>query len=322
MAFARSQHAVITLRQIVALGLSPRAVQKRATNDRLHRIHHAVYSIVPRELLTRRGHWMAAVLTCGERAVLSHRTAAALHGLRDTNRSKIDVTIATRSARSHTGVELHRATSLAKSDVTTVEGIPCTTVARALLDLAAVVNRRSTERAFDQAEVMQILDAGALRRQLERNPNHRGGPIVRAILDEHHVGSTLTASELEERMLAICRRAGVARPAVNEWIDFGDGQAMIRGDFVWPDLRLIVETDGARFHSTRQARERDQRRDQRAVLAGWRPVRVSSGQVERRPEEVERLILRLVREPREPRKPRTPPPKPRTPPRKPRTPPP
>jgi hypothetical protein len=264
---------------------------------RLHRIYHTVYSIVPRELLTRRGHWMAAVLACGPRAVLSHRTAAALHGLRQTSRAKIDVTVAERSARSHPGIDLHRSTRLTRADVTVVDGIPCTSVARTLLDLAAVVSRRAVERAFDQAEIEEVFDLRAITSQLERNRNHRGASKVRAVLAEHYIGRTPTWNELEEAFLGICRRVGVPDPEVNKWIELGDGDLPIRGDFVWRAQRVIVETDGPRFHGTHQARQRDPRRDQRALLAGWRPVRAPWLQVMHRPRELEPVILRLVTEP-------------------------
>jgi very-short-patch-repair endonuclease len=99
-------------------------------------------------------------------------------------------------------------------------------------------------------------------------------------------------------MLTITRRLGLPDPLVNRWIDLGDGEPMIRADFVWPEQRVIVETDGARFHGTQQARERDPRRDQRATVAGWRPVRISWRQMTRRQREVESTLLALVRSPR------------------------
>ena len=159
MAVATAQHCVLGLDQFRKHGLSARAVQLRAKRSRLHRIHHGVYSLVPRELLSRYGHWMAAVLACGPGAVLSHRTAAALHALRGTDRANIDVTVSTRSARRRDGIDLHRCTTLSPADVTVVNGIPCTSVARALLDLAAVLPRRPVERAFDQAEIEPFGDA-------------------------------------------------------------------------------------------------------------------------------------------------------------------
>ena len=195
------------------------------------------------------------------------------------------MTVPRRSARRHTGVEVHRSTALTDADVTLVNGIPCTTVARTLLDLAAVVRRRPVERAFDQAEIEGVLKLHEIADLLDRHPNHRGAPTVKAILAEHYIGGTVTQSELEEAFLAICRRARVSRPEVNVWLDLGDGEPPIKPDFMWHRERVIVETDGSRFHGTHQARERDPRRDQRAMLAGWRTVRTTWRQVMRRPRE-------------------------------------
>ena len=291
---ATRQHLVLSLAQLVELGLAPSSVRSRAQRHRLHRIHHGVYSLVPRALLTPKGHWMAAVLACGPKAVLSYRDAAALHGLRATRRSKIDVTVAGRAWRHRAGIDIHRSTALTRADVTTIENIPCTSVARTLLDLAAVVSRRATERAFDQAEVEEVFDLRAITRQLERNPNHRGASKVRSILHEHYIGSTPTWSELEEGHFAICRRIGIPLPLVNQWVDFRDGEPPVRADFLWREQRVIVEADGERYHGTQQARQRDPRRDQRALLAGWRPIRTTWRQVMRRPHELEQTLLRLV----------------------------
>jgi predicted transcriptional regulator of viral defense system len=293
-ALGAAQHAVFRLDQLCAIGVSSDAVRKRATTGRLHRIYPGVYSLVPKSLLTREGHWMAAVLACGPGAALSHRKAAALHGLRESDRAKIDVTVPGRSYRARNGIDLHRSTTLTEKDVTVVNGIPCTTVARTLLDLAEVVNRRSHERAFDQAEMLQVFDLRAIDDQLDRNSTRPAAQRVRDLLDEHYVGSTPTQSELEEAFLALTRKLGLPDPGVNQWIDLHDGLPMIRADFVWREQRVIVETDGVKFHGTNQARERDPRRDQRATVAGWRPVRTTWRQVMRRPRELAPTLLALV----------------------------
>jgi hypothetical protein len=288
------QHCVFDLNQLRGLGLSESAVRKRAARSRLHRIHHTVYSLVPRALLTRRGHWMAAVLACGPGAVLSHRTAAALHGIRDTQRAKIDVAVPRRSALRRAGIDVHRAPCLAPQDITLVDNIPCTAVARTLLDLAEVIPRRPLERAFDESEVRDLFDLCAMHDQLARNPTRPAAGIVQRVLEEHYVGSTLTESELEEGFYALCRSYGVPKPQVNQWIDLHDGGPMIKADFVWRPERVIVETDGWKYHGTAQARERDPRRDQRMILAGWQPIRTTWRQVFRRPQELGPTLVALV----------------------------
>jgi hypothetical protein len=240
---------------------------------------------------------MAAVLACGPGAVLSHRSAAALHGLRQTSRANVEVTVPARSARRHDGIDVHRASTLTPADITEVDGIPCTSAARTLFDLATVLPRRPVERAFDQAEMEDLLDMRAITGVLGRIPNHRGTRTVKSILEEHYIGSTPTWNDLEEAFFAICRRLGVPDPRVNHWLDLNDGGPPIRGDFVWVERRVIVETDGAKYHGTRQARERDPLRDQRAIVAGWQPIRTTWRQVMLRPRQLEPTILRLVGEP-------------------------
>jgi predicted transcriptional regulator of viral defense system len=290
------QHGVVSLLQLCALGLSARAIQLRAASGRLHRVHHAVYSLVPPSLLTLHGHYMAAALACGPEAVISYRSAAALLGLRRTERSKIDVTIPQRSPRKHAGTDIHRSITLAPSDVTTIRNIPCTTVARTLLDLGQVVNRREVARACDQAEILDAFDLDGLLDQIHRNLPRLAAKRLRAVLDEHYIGSTPTWSRLEEEFLALCRDAGVPLPEVNVWITPDDEEPWsIRADFVWREQRVIVQTDGRGTHRTAQAFEHDRREDQRLVAAGWTVIRTTWRQVTRRPREVARTISKLLR---------------------------
>jgi predicted transcriptional regulator of viral defense system len=294
-ALAARQNGVFSLAQLEALGLTQNAVHKRAKRGQLHRIHRKVYALVPPELLTRHGRYMAAVLACGPGAVLSHRSAADRLELRATNRSGIDVTIPGTGSRGFDGIDIHRSTTLdARLDTTIVDGIPCTTVARTLLDLCAVVPRRAVERAFDQAEVMHRLDQRALESQLARNAKRSEAAIMRAIVEQHRAGSTVTWSKFEESFLAVCRDANVPTPEVNVWVTPPDGGPALQVDFLWRDARLIVETDGHATHGTRAAFERDRLRDQRLVAAGWRVVRITWRQLTEDPERVARLIVGLL----------------------------
>jgi hypothetical protein len=271
-------------------------VHSRAESGRLHRIHHAIYSLVPLTVLGRDGRYMAAVLACGSGAVISHRCAAALHEIRGTDRTNIDVAIPQRSPRKHAGIDIHRSTTLTPADTTSVHDIPCTTVARTLLDLAQVIKGRPLARALDQAEILRLLDVDALLDQIERNKARPAAKRLRAVLDEHYIGSTPTWSELEELLLGACRRAGLPIPEVNALIDPHDADpTAIRVDFVWRDERVIVETDGHRTHSTGQAFEEDRLRDQRLIVAGWTVIRITWRQLTRRPDEVIGRLAELLR---------------------------
>jgi hypothetical protein len=293
-ALANEQHGVFGLDQALEFGLTASAVQKRRSTGRLHRIHQGVYSLVPRELLKREGLYMAAVLACGPDAVLSHRSAAVLHELRDWGATKIEVTVPGRSARAHDGISVHRSTTLTPADVTVVDGIPVTTVARTLFDLAEVVTRRQLERSFDQAEIAEVFDLNAINDQLARNPTRPGAKAVKGVLTEHYIGKTPTWSENEELLLSITRPLGIPDPDTNQFIVLDDGGPAIRADFVWREQRVIVEADGRKWHLTKQRFEIDRVRDQRLAAAGWTVIRTTWRQMKYRPHELRPTLITLL----------------------------
>jgi very-short-patch-repair endonuclease len=291
VALAERQHGLITLPQLQLVGLGKAAVAKRAKDGRLYRVHRGVYA-VGRPHLTQRGHWMAAVLACGRRAVLSHRAAAALHGIRQDHRARTDVTLPSSSTRSRPTIDVHKSSTLQPRDITTVDGIPCTTVARTLVDLGDVVTPRAVEQAVDQAEVLRVFDGKTVHEALARAGPRRGAGVLRAVLAGYGQ-PTLTEKELEERFLALCRRASLPSPAVNAWIPLADGIAY-RADFLWRAERLIAETDGRDVHTTRKAFEHDRLRDQRLTLAGLTVVRFTWRQVTDEPQRVAEALRTLL----------------------------
>jgi len=290
-ALAGRQHGVVALFQLAALGLGGSGVRSRVAAGRLHRVHRGVFAVGHR-LLSREGHWMAAVLACGPGSVLSHRSAAALLGLRPSARHDVDVIVPGRSGRVRAGIDVHAAGTLHAVDITIVRGIPCTSVARTLLDLADVVDRRGVERAIEQAEILRILDVRALNDVLDRGKGRRGCAVLRALLGAHRSGATATRSELEERFLRICREAGVTGPRVNAFVALPDGGFEV--DFLWPAERLVVETDGRAYHGTRHVFESERERDRRLVLAGWRVVRFTWRQLSEGPGEVTDVVQALL----------------------------
>jgi hypothetical protein len=211
-------------------------------------------------------------------------------GLAPVGAERHDVTVPGRGGRSRPGLDIHRC-ALTPADVTTVNGIPCTTVARTLLDLADVVGRQALERAIDQAEVLRLYDQRAVDDVLGRANGRAGTRPLIAILEDF-AQPALTRNELEARFLAICDNAGIERPAVNAWVELDGGGVEV--DFLWRKQRLAVETDGNETHGTRHAFERDRERDQRLAAAGWRPVRFTWRQVASRPRGVKSRLRALA----------------------------
>ena len=289
---AVTQNGVVTRDQLEKLGLDDQAIAKRVARGRLHRIHQRVYSLTP-EVMTERGRFMAAVLACGPDAALSHRAAAYLWGIVDGWEAPIDVTAPNRRGRSPDGVAAHRDGVLQPIDKATLHGIPCTSLARTLLDYAGVEPEWKVRKAVSEAEVLRILDPAAVRSVLRRGRRRRGVARLRLIIDTLHPQTRRTRSELERRFLALCEKTGLPEPEVNVWLDV-PGSGPLQADFVWRDARLIVETDGRRYHDTASAGERDPRRTQRFELAGWRVSRCTWSQVERDPHRLATTVRGLL----------------------------
>jgi hypothetical protein len=285
---AARQHGIVARRQLVAMGASSAVIEHRLGVARLHRIHAGVYSVGHR-LLRPHGRYLAAVLACCEGAVLSHRSAADLWGMRPTSSARIDVTIRRGGTRARESVIVHTTRSLPAEDVAASDGIPCTSVARSLVDLAAVVSRTQLRRALVRSLELDIFDRGAVDEVLSRSNGRRGVRMLRRVLAGLPDTSPPVRSELERRFLEIVREAGIPPPVVN---------ARIAGhevDFHWPAQRLVVETDGRATHDTATAFEHDRARDLDLHLAGWQVVRLTWSQVTREPYRVAALLRARAR---------------------------
>lgn len=280
---------MVARRQLLDAGLSPSMVRARVRGGLLLRLHPGVYAVGHREL-RREGVWLAAVLAVGPRAVLSHRDAAGLHGLRPANHRRVDVTTTDRGRASSGTIAVHRTRVLDAADVAAVAGIPVTTVARTLVDLAGVVPRDHLAKAVKEAEARSVLDVTAVERALARTVG-RTGPghsTLRDVLEEHRaLALSATRSSLEDAFLRRLRDAGLPRPRVN---------ARVQGmevDTAWPAARVIAELDGWRHHRSRHAFQRDRERDAALTAAGWRVVRFTHRDVVRRPDHVIGTLRRL-----------------------------
>ncbi|HVS28503.1 MAG TPA: DUF559 domain-containing protein [Solirubrobacteraceae bacterium] len=196
------------------------------------------------------------------------------------------------AARRRAGISAHASGTLRPQDVTTVRSIPCTTVARTLLDLADVIRPGALERALERAEMLRVLDTRAVEEQLANADGRRGAPTLARLISEIRP-ETHTRSEFEDRFLSLCCAAGIPRPKVNAQLALGD--KLMEADFLWPNERLIVESDGYAAHGTRRAFERDRRRDALLLVAGYRTVRVTWGQLRNASAEVAATVAALFR---------------------------
>jgi chorismate mutase len=244
----RRQHGVIARRQLLAIGFTRRGIEHRIRKGRLHPIHPGVYA-VGRPELTQHGRWMAAILAKGPAAVLSHRSAASMYGIAKQQANAIHVAVPTRSRRrSSRDITVHRRSELS---ATTKHGVPVTTIEDTLIDLATELSSDALDQAINEADKRDLIDPEALHEVVEemRRP---GAAAIRKVTQ----GFVRTDSPLERQFLKIARAAGLPSPQT---------QAHVNGhrvDFFWPELKLVVETDGLRYHRTPAQQAADRRRDQ------------------------------------------------------------
>ena len=259
---AARQHGVVTSQQLFIAGVLPSGITDRVKAGRLHRLYRGVYA-VGHTNIGNEGRWMAAVLACGEAAVLSHRSAAALWKIGPVTR-RTEVSIPGNSGRApRAGISLHRSLTLSPADVTRRAGIPVTRPARTLTDLRGVVPKDQFARALREAEYLKL-------------------PIGEIFESDR------TRSHLEGLFLAVVRRRWLPRPEVNVRVD------RFLVDFLWRSERLIVEVDGWESHRTRSAFEEDRARDARLNLLGYIVLRFTWRQVEDDPRGIAETVRELL----------------------------
>ena len=230
---------------------------------------------------------MAAVLACGPGSLLAGLSAGAHHGLITSSRALVDV--ATPRRVRQPGIRAC-ALALAEADRTERLGIPCTSVARTLLDIAA--RRPDVLPALEQAVRIETFDLRAIDDVLARNPGARGARRLRHALTAVTAGGPKFRSRFERRFLPITRAAGMPKPLVNHTIVLEGGS--IEVDFYWPDLNLVVEVDGFRFHRGRGAFRNDRRRDRRLAAVGIRTLRYVWEDLDR-PNQIRSELARVAR---------------------------
>lgn len=278
-ALADSQHGVVAGVQLGALGMTRHGLGTRLAAGRLHRLHRGVFAVMGARLLRIEGHWLAAVFAVGDGAVLSHRSAAALWDLLPASGLTPEVTVA-RRVKPRPEIRLHCLRSLPQDHVTTRDAIPSTTVARTIVDLAAVLPPRRLERVLGEAEVQRLYDRNQIETILAAHPRRPGSRTLRTLLGGPDPSTTRTRTPLEERFLALCDAAGLPRPECNVPFTRPDGTE-ISIDAFWRAAGLAVELDSRGFHSSWRAQVRDRRRDAQLVLAGLKPLRFTEGDLTR-----------------------------------------
>ncbi len=229
---------------------------------------------------------MAAVLACGPGAALSHRSAAALWGFGKEHADCIDVSVRRTSEARLPGVRCHRRPSLPASAITKRQNIPLTQPVQTFLDLATVSGPKALERSINEADKRDVIDPDALRKALDAHPGEPGVRPLRAILDKHTF--RLSDDELELLFRPLAAAAGLPTPLTKVKL------SEFEVDFFWPDLGLVVETDGWRYHRTPAAQTRDALRFQEHTAAGLTPLRFSHWQVKHEPRHVETILKKTV----------------------------
>lgn len=283
---AELQRGIVHRSQLVEAGLTSASIKHRLAIGQLHRLYPRVY-LVGRPRLEPLGAAAAAAVHFGGHAVLSHRTAGLIWEILDAPELPVSVTVVGIDARSRSSLTIYRR-SLSPQDVRARRGLPVTSPARTIIDLAGSVDAGELEATLALVLRRRLVTVAEVRAALERAPRSKGAATLRRML-EPGAGPTLTRSEYERKLLQLLRRAELPRPQVN---------AKILGhevDFLWQEQRLVVEFDGFRYHSGRKSFEEDRLRDQRLVAAGYRVIRITGRQLDHTPEAVvARIAAALV----------------------------
>jgi very-short-patch-repair endonuclease len=281
---ARTQHGVLTRSDLEALGFSKMAIDHRLATGRLHLISRGIYA-VGRPELTPHGRWMAAVLVCGNAAMLSHRSAAQLWGIGHEEGKRIDVTVRRKAEIHRAGIKVRARPSLPETSVVVRFGIPVTHPVQTLIDLTTELRVLQVERAINEADKLDLVDPETLRRALDAYAGMPGVKALRTMLDRHTF--RLSDSDLEILFRPIALAAGFALPLSKHWV------LGYEVDFWFPDHGLIVETDGLRYHRTPAQQTRAAKRDQKHVAAGYRVLRFTHWQIAHAATEVTKVLTQV-----------------------------
>jgi very-short-patch-repair endonuclease len=229
---------------------------------------------------------MAAVLASGDGACLSHRSAGAFWRVAEDRLGSIDISVRRHCDLRRPGLSIRVRCRLLRDNVVVSDGVPVTVPAQTLLDLATELAPSQLERAVNEADKRDLIDPESLRVTVEAYAGQPGVRALRALLDRRTF--RLSDTELEVLFRPIAAKAGLPTPLTKEWVNG------FEVDFYWPNLGLVVETDGWRYHRTASAQTRDALRDQTHTASGLVPLRFSHYQVKYEPEHVLRILARTA----------------------------
>ncbi len=262
---ATAQGGSITRAQLIAVGLDDDAIDWRARHGSLHRVHRGVY-LVGHEALAPLARERAALLAAGGNAVISHSSAAVVWALATRPDPEVHITLTAGRRRSRSGLSIHRGPQLEPLEIRRVRGMPVTSPARTLLDLAAT-RYPDLERAFADAHAQSLIKPYDVVAAIERAGPRPGVRALRALIDDN--GSGFTRSEAERLLRRLIRDANLPEPRFNVRL------RQYELDAVWPEQRLVLEVDGYSYHGHRAKFESDRRKDMALTAAGYRVIRVT-----------------------------------------------
>jgi hypothetical protein len=279
---AGSQWGYVTREQLLATGLSPGAIRQAIATGWLIRVHAGVYAVgtVNRTPVARA---MAAVLACGEHALLSHGSAASLWGFNRHWDTPFEVTV--RAKRSRPGIRVHRSTALTRRDLDRQLGIPVTSPARTALDIAPGLADKRLTRVVNDGRHARLLNLDDMADVVARNPRHPGVKRLRPFV-QTSLGPS--RSELEDDFRAFAQRYGLPTPITNTYV-FGH-----EVDVLFLEERVIVEVDSWEFHRFRNNFEGDRDRDADFLAGGYVTIRITAERMKRTPEREARRLHKIL----------------------------
>ncbi|HEY0278743.1 MAG TPA: DUF559 domain-containing protein [Solirubrobacterales bacterium] len=264
---ASAQLGVVTIEQLRGCGVPRQTLGDAVIRGRIHPVFHGVYSVGHR-YLTPHACLLAATLACGEGSIVSHGTAAWLYGMRDWQPEEVDVIAPVEAGRKIAGIRRRFVPVPAGVEIWRRNGVPVTSPARTIVDYAGISNTKGLGELIEQSSVLGLLDIAAIDRVLD-GPRRRGAKQLRRALGpwRRYRPGIKIRSRMEAKMLPLLTEAALPIPETNAKVRVG--RKTYEVDFLWRRQKLVIETDGGRFHDNPAAGSRDSERNHALSAAGY-----------------------------------------------------